>query len=332
MDTGDWTGEIIAFAEVKQIEALFDTDLWQARRQGEDETFDAQRFAIWLEILCEIGLQKAVEKIIEMDEDFLVMSFCSLAWVTETEWLTGFCEVDQRLEKIVESKLFHEIDEFIIFDRSEQSWDTFVALLTEIDSRHHSLLCTLLSRCANIFAQDILTEDDLYEVLSSERQLIDDVAYEREKRREALGFVAPATARSFLKLCGMHSDIEDNITPRQLVSQESVSTKTYKKYTGSSPILTGNSRFKRVLSIFKQQPECHDLYSGQIHYLANLLLSGWDWGREKPRPGRALEIALEVCERGLKQSTEAFSSFPRAFRVGWGAWIHRTIEPDDETF
>jgi hypothetical protein len=92
-------GEIIAFANTKQIEAIFDIDLWKAARAGADESFDADRFGTWLEILAEVGLQKAIEKLVEMDEDFLVLAFSTLAWVAETEWLEENCEANPKIEK-----------------------------------------------------------------------------------------------------------------------------------------------------------------------------------------------------------------------------------------
>lgn len=310
------SGEIIAFADTKQIEAIFDMDLWKPKRFGDDEKFEADRFGTWLEVLSEMGLDKATQKIIEMDEDFLVMAFSSLVWVAEADWLAENCEANPQIEKIIESRLTFEIDNYIFFGKSEQNWDTFIALITEMDTHYHSFLYGILDKCSNFLAQEASTEDDLYEILSDEGQLADDVAYEREKRRESQGFVTPAVARSFLKLCDMNPDNEDHITPKHLLVKKMSSSKI--QSSSSKDIVLGvNTRFKHVRAIFDLYPDNGSLFMEQINYLANTLMSGWNWKNEDRRPGRALEIALEVCEEGLKDNHEDFSSFPKAFRVGW---------------
>jgi hypothetical protein len=312
-------GEIVAFASVQQLAEVFDTDLWKAKETGSDETFDPERFGIWLEILCEMGFEKASHKISEMDEDFLVMAFCELAWVVDSDWLAERCEVDRRIEKIMESKLTLEVDSFVIFGRREHSWDVFVSLLLELDSRQHSFLYRILGRCFDIFAQDMEDEDDLYDLFSSEEQLIDDVAYAREKRREEKGFVAPSTARSFLKLCEMDLSTEDLVTPKTLMRPTFQETpKTI--HPGNAIANVPPGKFSRVRTIFEQNPKKHELLIEQLNYLANTLMSGWTWENEDRRPGRALEIVFEVCEEGLK-SGETFKSFPRTFRIGWLSWL-----------
>ncbi len=311
------SGEIIAFANTKQIEAIFEEDLWKSNRAGADEKFDADRFGTWLEILSEIGLDKAIEKIIEMDEEFLVMAFSTLAWVAETDWLEENCEASPQIEKIIESRLTFEIDNYILFSKTEQSWDVFISLITAMDIQYHSFLYGILDRCFNFLTQEATTEDALYEILSDEVQLVDDVAYEREKRRESQGFVTPATARSFLKLCDMSLDIEDFVTPKNLLLKKLSSSDEVAKGNSKNIISSSHTRFKNIYAIYEKYPKQNNLFMEQINFLANTLMSGWDWKSEERRPGRALEIVLEICEEGLKDSSEEFSSFPRSFRLGW---------------
>ena len=311
------SGEIIAFANTKQIEAIFEEDLWKPNKAGADEKFDADRFGIWLEILSEIGFDKAVEKIIEMDEDFLVMAFSTLVWVAETNWLDENCEANPQIEKIIESRLTFEIDNYILFGKTEQSWDVFISLIAAMDAHYHSFLYGILDKCFNFLAQEATTEDDLYDILSDEEQMVDDVAYEREKRRESQGFVTPATARSFLKLCDMSLDVEDLVTPKNLLLKKLSSSDKVAKENLKDIIPSSHTKFKNIQAIFEKYPKQYNLFMEQINFLANTLMSGWDWQSEERRPGRALEITLEICEEGLKDSSEEFSSFPRSFRMGW---------------
>ncbi|PIS11287.1 MAG: hypothetical protein COT73_04755 [Bdellovibrio sp. CG10_big_fil_rev_8_21_14_0_10_47_8] len=311
------SGEVIAFANTQQIEAIFDEDLWKPIKMGEDEKFDADRFGAWLEILSEIGLDKAVEKIVEMDEEFLVMAFSTLVWVAEADWLEGNCEANPRIEKIIESRLTFEIDNYILFGKSEQSWDIFISLIAAMDTYHHSFLYRILDRCFNFLSQEAATEDDLYEILSDEEQVVDDVAYEREKRREAQGFVTPAIARSFLKLCDMSLDVEDHVAPKHLLLKKLSASDEVVKGHSKDLVPGSHTKYKNVKAIFEKYPKQNNLFMEQINFLANSLMSGWDWKNEERRPGRALEMVLEICEEGLKDSSEEFSSFLRSFRIGW---------------
>src|SRR5512144_1122618 len=59
-------GEIVALASTAQLTAVFDEDLWRSDRPGEDERFDAARFAVWLEVLLEVGERFAARKLVEL--------------------------------------------------------------------------------------------------------------------------------------------------------------------------------------------------------------------------------------------------------------------------
>ncbi len=48
-------GELIALASLEQLREVFDEDLWRSAQPGQDEAFDAARFAVWLEVLLEGG-------------------------------------------------------------------------------------------------------------------------------------------------------------------------------------------------------------------------------------------------------------------------------------
>ena len=48
-------GELVALATTDQLRQIFDDDLWRSEKPGRDETFDAERFALWLEVMLEVG-------------------------------------------------------------------------------------------------------------------------------------------------------------------------------------------------------------------------------------------------------------------------------------
>jgi hypothetical protein len=76
------------------------------------------------------------------------------------------------------------------------------------------VLRAILERCCVLSSEYIEERGGLYEVLTSDEMLESDVAGEREDRRTAQGFVAPADARSFLELArrGEQLDTRDPMT------------------------------------------------------------------------------------------------------------------------
>lgn len=197
--------EIVALATTEQLERVFDEDLWQSERPGKDESFDALRFGLWLEILLEGGEELAIEKIASMDEDFLALGFSKLVLVIDIDALgveMSESESDDRdlVEKALESCLYEEIEEFRIIARDSTRWDAVLHVLVGLDRDHHALLRRLLERCAAVTSGYVDDNGGLYDVLTSEEMLESDVAAEREDRREREGFVAPSAAASFLRL------------------------------------------------------------------------------------------------------------------------------------
>ena len=68
------SGEIVALATTEQLRQLFDDDLWKSERPGIDETFDADRFALWLEVMLEAGEDFVVEKLVDLPEDLVTLA------------------------------------------------------------------------------------------------------------------------------------------------------------------------------------------------------------------------------------------------------------------
>lgn len=57
------SSEILSLATTEQIRRIFDDDLWRSDGPGRDEVFDADRFALWLEVMLEAGEDFVAEKI-----------------------------------------------------------------------------------------------------------------------------------------------------------------------------------------------------------------------------------------------------------------------------
>lgn len=199
-------GELLCLASAEQLKGLLDLDLWRNARPGAEEKFDSERFTVWLEVLLDMGVAFAAEKVAEMDEDFLSLALTPHILVLDLDELSTHFNMsenrrqDEYLEKALEGGLSHEFDAFRVISRNVRSWDSVLNLLAELSERHSDLLQRLLARACRISAEYIDDQGGLYEVLTAEEQVESDVAFAREQRREAAGYVSPLTAASFFDL------------------------------------------------------------------------------------------------------------------------------------
>jgi len=198
-------GEIVALATTAQLERIFDDDLWRGARPGEDETFDADRFALWIEVMLEAGEAFTADKLAQLPEDLVTLALQRQVLVIDLDrmalQLGGAPAADRDwLEKALDSWLYLEIDQYRVISRQDERWDAIVAVLLALDRDHHDLLQRLLERCCSLCTEFIEDNGGLYNVLCSEQMLAADVAGEREDRRAIQGFVAPSAAASFFAL------------------------------------------------------------------------------------------------------------------------------------
>ena len=198
-------GEIVALATTQQLKGIFDEDLWRSERPGQDETFDSNRFALWLEIMLEAGEEFAAHKLAELPEDLLTLAFHKNILVINIEELAiemsdRHSDDDGLTEKALESCLCEEIDEYRIISRNHEGWDAILSILLALDRDHHDFLQRVLEHCCHMASEYIDDNGGLYQVLTSDEILESDVGAEREERRAEEGFIAPSGAASFLAL------------------------------------------------------------------------------------------------------------------------------------
>jgi len=198
-------GDLLAFASTEQLEAVFDTDLWRSERPGEDETFDADRFALWLEVLVAQGERLAAKKVAELDEDLVVLALCKHLLVIDVEQLArSISEQDpddiEQLEKQLESGLYHEFEQWRVIARDHASWDAIFTILVELNESDFETFERLMQRACDATSRYVEESGGLYDVLSNEQSLEADVTGARQDRREEAGYVAPSAAIAFLKL------------------------------------------------------------------------------------------------------------------------------------
>ena len=211
-------GELVALASTEQLQGVFDQDLWCAAAPGEDEQFRPGRFALWLEIMLEGGEDFLIEQLCALPRDLVTLAVHRLVHVVDMDSLwRSFTEPSenlQRLEWALEVPRFEEWEEFRLLARDPAHWDAIWAALLALDRDHHDLLREILEKCCALSSEYIGERGGLYEVLTSDEMLESDVAGEREDRRAARGFIAPADARAFLELARRGDQLEarDTIT------------------------------------------------------------------------------------------------------------------------
>src|SRR5262245_51369063 len=59
--------DIVALATPEQLARIFDLDLWRSAQPGLDETLDADRFGVWLDVLVESGAAVAANVLMSVD-------------------------------------------------------------------------------------------------------------------------------------------------------------------------------------------------------------------------------------------------------------------------
>jgi hypothetical protein len=328
-------GELLPFATTEQLLHLFDGDLWTSATPGKDETFDAERFVTWLEVMLEAGEDVVARRLAELPEELVLLAFSSHILVLDMDALaeqwSAQDEDDANLaEKALESTLYQEIDEHRVISKRPHGWDAIITSLVALEKEHHSLLTFILDRCCAISSDYIEENGGLYEVLTSGETLEADVSGQREERRARQGFIAPSAAASFLSFARQDTSERgiDFITASyfkaldrgslpMLTEQPSETSNPQKtlesllqeaeiiEQTPAPRQLEASSNpdeelFTRALSVLSQgAPELASQRSEELAYLVNVLLSGCSKMGRSLLPKEALEIAVATCNLAL---------------------------------
>jgi len=198
------SSEIVSLVTTEQLKGVLDEDLWHSEGPGLDETFDAERFGLWLEILLESGSDFAVRKVRALDEDLLTLGLCRLVWVVDLHNLSMRLNDERQPgkghapEEILDGSLHQPFGHYVAVSKDESSWDSVCSLMAALNELDYDMLIRLLDRCFWISGECIEDNGDLYHVLTAGETLEEDVSSERKERRESKGFVTPMSATVFL--------------------------------------------------------------------------------------------------------------------------------------
>jgi hypothetical protein len=347
-------GELVALATTAQLAAVFDEDLWRSPRPGQDETLDGGRFAVWLEIMLEIGERYAARKLVGLSEDLLAHALSTRVLVVDMDELTLEMSGRDRddddevelLEKALDGTLHLEIDRFRVIARDPDGWDALAAVLLAVDEEDHGFLVRLLERLAFVAARAAEDSGGLTALLTEDETLAADAAAEREERRSRAGYVPPSQAAAFLKLARVaptRNAERDPVTrayfrelarapkaaalaetapvasPLIEVLRDAEVLPTPRAQLGGrvdEPTRPAGSLRRLLADLAERDPDGYARRTEELAYLANVLVAGLDLGGRPPRPLEAAEIVLLVCERGLDE-LGADAPADLLFRAGW---------------
>ena len=222
-------GQIIGLATTGQLMRIFDDDLWRKDQAGEEDEFDADRFGLWLEVLAEVGVPAAAQRVVEMDFDLVTAAMSRHLLVLDqesmilcqTEAATDLVDYDPTenaravlTENALEDRLSYDLGGYKVIAKRSESWDALLLVLVRLEEDHHGFFGKLMKRCCRLSTEYIEDNGGLYEVLTADEQVMADIAGDRERRREQEGYVTASQAVAFLKLARRGDAPEDGGPPR----------------------------------------------------------------------------------------------------------------------
>jgi hypothetical protein len=193
-------GELVALATPRQLTRIFDLDLWRPARAGRDEQLDAERFGTWLGVLVEYGAGVAAEKLAGLDPDLVVTAFAQHVCVFDRAAVSpSIADGEEGPEnRSLGARTSCEIGPYLVEAKRADSWDAIVELLLFAETERADFFHRLMAGCRDL-SNGGYEVDGLDDLLARGEQEMFDVAIDRERRRDAQGYVAPGQARAFLQ-------------------------------------------------------------------------------------------------------------------------------------
>jgi hypothetical protein len=313
-------GDLVALVTPAQLSAIFDLDLWGNR----DEQFDADRFAVWIEVLAESGAEFAAGKLSAIDAALVIVALSKDMRVIDAS--TGIVDRSDR-----------DVGGYQLVARRGDLSETMVAVLTALEADHPEYFHRVMRGCRKL-SNSTPEPDGFHDLLEAPEQALFDLAFDREIRREQQGFVTPAQAHAFLQMsrapvsadesraplnpvaAGHFRAIEWNPPPAPpvedvaesgiagvpgiidaLVDAGILTNRPQALLTGTTEDAPRFAHLRRLLDfVGDRDSAAHSARSQELGFLANAILAG---ASVQDRPFTAQEAsdgAVAVCNLGLQ--------------------------------
>ena len=334
--------ELVALATPAQLAAVFDLDLWKARQPGLDDTFDPERFGVWLGVLLEAGIPVAVRKLAEMDVNLVIAGLTQHVRVFDLASMT----------EAIADDMSSDISGCRVIATRADAWDSIVTILTALAAANPPHFHRLMRGCI-AFSDSTPEIDGLDNLLGVPEQAMFDLEVAREQRREAQGYMTPAQARAFLQMSrqlklgakgappdnpianayfraiAWAGEEEADSAPRtsaaaivELLLEEGVLPPLPRALLGGEH--GAAPRHSRVLAALQsasdKDPDAYSARQQELAYLANVLAAGCAIQDRPMTTVEASEAAVAACNLGLENWPShwpATDDLIRAFQVGW---------------
>jgi Family of unknown function (DUF6178) len=192
--------ELVALATPAQLGRVLDADVWRVRAAGADESFDADRFGLWIEVLMQAGTAVAAEKLVGLDLELAVEGFARHLAVYDQAAIAGFVTLDGEHVpgRSPTRERNAEIGGYGIEARRTSAWDALVDLLGFLAAEQPVYFHRLMRGCVRL-SNGAREEDGFHHLLDDTAQHAFDLAADRDARRERQGYLTPAQAHAFLR-------------------------------------------------------------------------------------------------------------------------------------
>jgi hypothetical protein len=190
--------EFIALASPRQIVQLLDADVWRTRAGG-DTVFDDDRFAVWLSVLLQSGVEIAAAKLAAIDIDLVVAGLTGHVIVFDRAAVSSYTTLDgeQIAGRQSDASRAAEIGGYVVEAKDDAAWDVIVELLCFLNDHRPAYFQRLMRACVGL-SNSAPEADGFYDLLTDPGQHLFEVSDARERRRDARGYVTPTAARAFL--------------------------------------------------------------------------------------------------------------------------------------
>lgn len=318
----DAFSEIVAYATPEQLTAIFDLDLWRPAEPGQDERFDADRFADWLDLLVEAGDSVSVRILADMDIHLAVAGLSRHVRVFDLGSLEPTAQSDDEAMEsgIGRADLTCELGGYLVVARRTDAWDAIMTLLLALDTEHPSRFHAVMEGCRRL-SNSAPEIDGLDDLLEAPEQHLHDVTIGREQRLSQLGYCTPGDARAFLEMARSgrrdrtvapgppHPTVRPS--PLALVQSET-----------SAPRL---AHLRSFMARVRDTDEAAFLERNQeLAFLANALVAGSMLQSDPFTPRDASEAAAAICNLGLELADAPAPDLVAAFEAGWST-LYREV-------
>ena len=184
------SGAFISLATPEQLVRVFDLDLWRREPAGQADRFDAERFGLWIDVLVEAGVAEAVACVQRMDP--------ALVGVALSQHIAVCSRKTALMRGLLDTATTCDISGVMLVARREDAWDAIVALLIELEGADQGLFRSLMSTCRALSYEYLEEASGFDSLLPRREQSLQDLAFDRERRREDEGYVSGPEATAFL--------------------------------------------------------------------------------------------------------------------------------------